>query len=200
MSVVSRSCFANTGRCTREYARCLPSPGALLLLVIGNLAALTVPAKAQPLPDSSSAIASTIPAQPALPYSRPTQAIKRRNYLFDGFGPYPIVGGPPESKDSGVVVDLTVIASCYGLNSSQAGAFAKIVATRPIGLLQGPPGTGKTKFIVALVHFFNTDWRYPYHQALALIGMGRRIEPSRRSERWLLPVRFASAWLSRFQS
>ncbi len=70
------------------------------------------------------------------------------------------------------MVDLTIIASCYGLNSSQAGTFAKIVATRPIGLLQGPPGTGRTKFIAALVHFFNTDWRYPYHQALALIGMG----------------------------
>jgi hypothetical protein len=32
------------------------------------------------------------PAQPDLPYTRPTQAIKLRNYLFDGFGPYPIVG------------------------------------------------------------------------------------------------------------
>jgi hypothetical protein len=30
--------------------------------------------------------------QPDQPYTRPTQAIKLRNYFFDAFGPYPIVG------------------------------------------------------------------------------------------------------------
>jgi len=67
----------------------------LLLLVIAILAALSVPAKAQSpadAGDSSGSVASTTPAQPDLPYTRPTQAIKLRNYLFDGFGPYPIVG------------------------------------------------------------------------------------------------------------
>ena len=67
----------------------------LLLLVIAILAALSVPAKAQSPADSgdsSGAVASTTPAQPDLPYTRPTQAIKLRNYLFDGFGPYPIAG------------------------------------------------------------------------------------------------------------
>lgn len=65
------------------------------LLVIANLAALAVSAKAQSLLDSSessSPAASTTPTQPARTYTRPTQATKVRNYLFDAFGPYPIVG------------------------------------------------------------------------------------------------------------
>ena len=65
------------------------------LLVIANLAALPVLAKAQSLLDSgnsSGPVASTTPAQLSLTYARPTQATKIRNYLFDAFGPYPIVG------------------------------------------------------------------------------------------------------------
>ncbi|MGA2436233.1 MAG: hypothetical protein ABSG25_13230 [Bryobacteraceae bacterium] len=68
---------------------------ALLLLAIASLAALPVPAKAQPSPnsgDSPGAVAATTPAQPDQPYTRPTQAIKLRNYFFDAFGPYPITG------------------------------------------------------------------------------------------------------------
>jgi nitrate reductase NapE component len=42
--------------------------------------------------DSSGPVAATTPAQPALTYTRPPQATKVRNYLFDAFGPYPIVG------------------------------------------------------------------------------------------------------------
>jgi len=67
----------------------------LWLLVIANLAALPVPAKAQSLPDSgdsSGTVASTTPAQLGLTYTRPTQTTKLRNYFFDAFGPYPIVG------------------------------------------------------------------------------------------------------------
>ena len=64
----------------------------LLLLIIGNLAALPVLANAQSLPGSPAAVASTAPAQPDLPYVRPTQTTKFHNYLFDAFGPYPIVG------------------------------------------------------------------------------------------------------------
>src|ERR1039458_10895100 len=67
----------------------------LLLLAIANLAALPVLAQSQSPPnskDSSGTVAGTTPTQPDLPYTRPTQAIKLRNYLFDGFGPYPILG------------------------------------------------------------------------------------------------------------
>jgi len=70
----------------------------LLLLVMAALAALPLLAKAQSLVDSggSSSAAdlsvSTAIPQPDLTYTRPTQAIKLRNYAFDAFGPYPVVG------------------------------------------------------------------------------------------------------------
>ena len=68
----------------------------LLLLVIAALTALPVLAKAQSLvesEDSSSSVgASTSPTQPLLTYTRPTQTTKLRNYVFDVFGPYPVVG------------------------------------------------------------------------------------------------------------
>src|SRR5580704_11949557 len=62
------------------------------LLGIGGLAALPV-ARAQSLvdPDSPGAIASA-QAQPELAYTRPTQATKLHNYIFDAFGPYSVVG------------------------------------------------------------------------------------------------------------
>jgi hypothetical protein len=65
------------------------------LAVIANLAALPMLAKAQSLldsGDSSGTFANTTPAKLDLTYTRPTQATKIRNYLFDAFGPYPIVG------------------------------------------------------------------------------------------------------------
>ena len=69
----------------------------LFLLAIAALAALPL-AKAQSLVDSgnsSSTAASSARAaqpQPDLTYIRPTQKTKLRNYFFDAFGPYPIVG------------------------------------------------------------------------------------------------------------
>ena len=64
-------------------------------LVISSLAALPVLAKAQSLLDSgvsSGPVAGTKQTKPGLTYKRPTQVTKVRNYLFDAFGPYPIVG------------------------------------------------------------------------------------------------------------
>ncbi len=66
----------------------------LLLFTIATLAALPVAARAQLLADSvdpSGSGASTAP-QTDLTYTRPTQEIKLRNYVFDAFGPYPIAG------------------------------------------------------------------------------------------------------------
>jgi hypothetical protein len=42
--------------------------------------------------DSSSTVASTSPPELDLTYVRPPRKTKLRNYLFDAFGPYPIVG------------------------------------------------------------------------------------------------------------
>jgi len=71
----------------------------LLLLAIAPLAALPVLAKAQSLVNSGDSSSSTVDLsvstatpQPDLTYLRPPQATKLRNYLFDAFGPYPVVG------------------------------------------------------------------------------------------------------------
>ncbi len=80
---------------SRHSQRALEHQIMLLLLVIANLAALPAAAEAQSVADSgdsSSTATSTTPAKPDLPYTRPTQTTKLHNYLFDAFGPYPIVG------------------------------------------------------------------------------------------------------------
>src|ERR1019366_1672782 len=41
---------------------------------------------------AASASQGTTPAQPVPTYVRPTEKTKFHNYLFDSFGPYPIVG------------------------------------------------------------------------------------------------------------
>ena len=69
----------------------------LFALAIAGLAALPLLAKAQSLVDSGDspgtvASASTTQVLPDLTYVRPTQKTKIRNYAFDAFGPYPIVG------------------------------------------------------------------------------------------------------------
>lgn len=56
---------------------------------------MAVLANGQSLADSvtsSSTIATTTPAQLNPVYLRPTQRTRLRNYVFDAFGPYPVVG------------------------------------------------------------------------------------------------------------
>ena len=67
----------------------------LVLVVIATLAALPALAKADSLPDPgdpAGTVVTATPAQPDVPYTRPTQMTKLRNYWFDAFGPYPTVG------------------------------------------------------------------------------------------------------------
>ena len=66
-----------------------------LLLVTAVLAALPMRARSQSLSysgDSSGTAASTTAGQLDLTYVRPTQRTMGINYVFDAFGPYPIVG------------------------------------------------------------------------------------------------------------
>jgi hypothetical protein len=68
---------------------------AFLLTVFAILATLPKVAAAQSLvaaEDSSSVAVIAVPAQIDFTYTRPTQQTKLRNYAFDAFGPYPIVG------------------------------------------------------------------------------------------------------------
>ncbi len=68
----------------------------LALIGLGILAPV---GKAQSIIDSSAMTSSTAaapatvdPAPPLFVYSRPTEKMKIRTYVFDAFGPYPIVG------------------------------------------------------------------------------------------------------------
>jgi hypothetical protein len=112
----------------------------LLVLVTANLAAL--PALAQSLPepkDSFPNVADITPAQPDLPYTRPPETTKLHNYLFDGFGPYPIVGaalaagveqagnGPPEWKQG---------AEGYGKRFGSNLAVATVTTTTRYALAE----------------------------------------------------------------
>jgi hypothetical protein len=108
-------------------------PVILFLLAIIGLSALPL-LRAQSLADSgdssSSAVgsATTTQAQPDLRYMRPTQQIEFYNYLFDAFGPYPIVGAglaaginqagttPPEWKQGSAAY-----AKRFGSNLAIAG-------------------------------------------------------------------------------
>ena len=66
----------------------------LLLSVVAILAALPDWSTSQSLPDSdasSGTVRNTAPVQVDLTYVRPTQRTEVSNYLFDAFGPYPIV-------------------------------------------------------------------------------------------------------------
>jgi len=70
-----------------------------LLLTIAAFAVQSVPANAQALADlgdfpgtTATTTATTTSAAPVLTYTRPTQATKLHNYLFDAFGPYPTIG------------------------------------------------------------------------------------------------------------
>jgi hypothetical protein len=66
------------------------------LLIIAAFGAQSVLANAQALADLSDspggAVIATTPATQELTYTRPTQAMKLHNYLFDAFGPYSIAG------------------------------------------------------------------------------------------------------------
>lgn len=72
-----------------------PYRSALFLLVISALVTLPTLARAQSLmapEDSSTAVDIATPAPVDLTYTRPTQETKLHNYIFDAFGPYPILG------------------------------------------------------------------------------------------------------------
>jgi len=67
----------------------------LLLPVIALLAIQPWAAFSQSLADSDAAAPSATivaPHLPDIPYERPTQATMFKNYVFDAYGPYPLVG------------------------------------------------------------------------------------------------------------
>ncbi len=116
----------------------------LFALAIAGIAALSLLARAQSLVDSadssgSVASASTTQILPDLTYVRPTQKTKIRNYAFDAFGPYPIVGAafaaginqgqntPPEWKQG---------AEGYGKRFASDFGIAAVTTTTRYALAQ----------------------------------------------------------------
>ena len=83
------------GQSGREPAGTKVHRAMLLVLVIAALAAMPLPARSQSLlspEDSSSTSRITAPEKLDLTYVRPTEGTKVNNFVFDAFGPYPIVG------------------------------------------------------------------------------------------------------------
>ncbi len=68
--------------------------GLTLLLVIAGVVVLPPFATAQSSAGSGNSSSAALPSnpQPALTYTRPSETTKFHNYLFDAFGPYPILG------------------------------------------------------------------------------------------------------------
>ena len=112
------------------------------LWVVANLVTLPVLAKAQSLSapgDFLHPMSSTLPAPQGLTYKRPTETTKLRNYLFDAFGPYPIVGAtitaghdqahnqPPEWRQG---------AEGYGRRYASDFSIAAVSTTTRYGLAQ----------------------------------------------------------------
>ena len=72
-------------------------PFTRLLLAIAAMAVLSRSANAQLVADSATPSLPAVSVSraallPQVAYARPTQKMKLRGYLFDAFGPYPIVG------------------------------------------------------------------------------------------------------------
>jgi len=114
----------------------------LLISFVGGFAFLPSLAKAQSLAESdvsTSAAASNTTSQSNLAYTRPTQKTKVRNYFFDAFGPYPIVGAafaaginqadnaPPEWKQG---------AEGYGKRLASDFGIAAVTTTTRYALAQ----------------------------------------------------------------
>src|SRR5271169_1408841 len=114
--------------------------GTMFLLL--TVLVLSLLANAQSLTDSRDllgTIASAIPVRLDLMYTRPTQKTKLRNYTFDAFGPYPIVGAafvagmsqayntPPEWKQG---------AAGFGRRIGSDFGIAAVSTTARYGLAQ----------------------------------------------------------------
>jgi len=109
------------------------------MLVLLAVAVLPVLVKAQSLADSGTVVVPVQAALPNLTYTPPTEKTKLHNYLFDTFGPYPIVGAafvaginqayntPPEWKQG---------AEAYGKRFGSNFAIAAVSTTTRYALAE----------------------------------------------------------------
>jgi hypothetical protein len=116
------------------------------LLALTGLGILAPVAKAQSIVDSSATTAATAaapaaldPAPPLFVYSRPTERMKIRSYLFDAFGPYPIVGAAlvaAVNQREGTPPEWGQGARAYGQRFGSNLAIAAVTTTTRYALAE----------------------------------------------------------------
>jgi hypothetical protein len=120
--------------------------GASLLALI-SLGVLAPVGKAQSTIGSSVAASSAdagVPAtvshpQPVFVYSRPTEKMKLRTYLFDAFGPYPMVGAAfiaAVNQKEGTPPEWGHGAEAYGQRFGSNLAIAAVTTTTRYALAE----------------------------------------------------------------
>jgi hypothetical protein len=122
----------------RDFDMTVRGLGLLLLVVAGLTVLPSAVAQTLAASDgSSSNLTIPTPAPPKLTYIRPTEGTRLRNYFFDTFGPYPIVGAalaaginqadntPPEWKQG---------ANGYGKRFGSDFGIAAVTTTTRYGL------------------------------------------------------------------
>ena len=111
-----------------------------LMLLLFVASAVAVMAQAQSLADpgdASSTVASAAPAEPLPSYVRPTEKTRLRNYFFDAFGPYPIIGaafGAGLSQAGNTPPDWEQGATGYGKRFGSDFGIAAVTTTARYGL------------------------------------------------------------------
>lgn len=110
----------------------------MLLLFVASAAAVMAQAQSLADPgDASSTVASAAPAEPLPSYVRPTEKTRLRNYFFDAFGPYPIIGaafGAGLSQAGNTPPDWEQGATGYGKRFGSDFGIAAVTTTARYGL------------------------------------------------------------------
>jgi hypothetical protein len=116
------------------------------LLALAGLGILAPVGKAQSMVDSSATTSSTAaapgpidPAPPLFVYSRPTEKMKIRTYVFDAFGPYPIVGAAfiaAVNQREGTPPEWGQGAAAYGQRFGSNFAIAAVTTTTRYALAE----------------------------------------------------------------
>lgn len=110
----------------------------MLLLFVASAAAVMAQAQSLADPgDASSTVASAAPAEPLPSYVRPTEKTRLRNYFFDAFGPYPIMGaafGAGLSQAGNTPPDWEQGATGYGKRFGSDFGIAAVTTTARYGL------------------------------------------------------------------
>ena len=110
----------------------------MLLLFVASAAAVMAQSQSLADPgDASSTVASAAPAEPLASYVRPTEKTRLRNYFFDAFGPYPIIGaafGAGLSQAGNTPPDWEQGATGYGKRFGSDFGIAAVTTTARYGL------------------------------------------------------------------